>query len=190
MDARDFGAALREPLRAAGLDLRPGGPATQGFARFVVHSRGENAGSVRLDVARSSPFRLAPLEPSEEGPRIASFRDLGAGKLHAICDRFEPRDFIDLDAIARHPEGGQDPVTVRRRIAALVDDVLEIDPGLSPGFVGQALERGLRVPVVSMFPLRLLHPVREESIQETLDIAIRECAHRVREQVRNGDEGG
>ena len=180
MDARDLGAALRERLVARGFELRLGGPATQGFARFVVHShRNGDGGPVRLDLARSSPFRLQPLEPSEEGVKVASYRDLCAGKMHAICDRFEPRDFIDLDAIVRHPDGGTNPELVRQRVGALVDDVMRIDPGMSPALVGQALERGTRTSIVSMFPLRLLRPVHEEAVQSTLEVAIHECARRV-----------
>lgn len=180
MDARDFGAALRERLTSEGLDLRSGGPATQGFARFVVHSNQDgDVGSVRLDLARSSPFRLEPLELTDEGVKIASYRDLCAGKMHAICDRFEPRDFIDLDAIVRHPDGGANPEIVRQRAGALVDDVMQIDPGLNPAFVGQALARGRHAPIVSMFPLRLLRPVHEEALQSTIEAAIQECARRV-----------
>jgi len=180
MDARDFGAALRERLMSEGLELRAAGPATQGFARFIVGSdRGSQGERVRLGLARSSPFRPEPLELSQEGLKVASYRDLCAGKMHAICDRFEPRDFIDLEAIVRHPDGGTNPEIVLQRVGALIDDVLEIDPGLSPAFVGQALERGTRTPIVSMFPLRLLRPVREEAVQSTLKVAIHECARRV-----------
>ncbi|HEY0155273.1 MAG TPA: nucleotidyl transferase AbiEii/AbiGii toxin family protein [Longimicrobium sp.] len=180
MDARDFGAALRERLMSEGFELRPAGPATQGFARFIVDpDPGSESDPVRLDLARSSPFRLEQLELSQEGVKVASFRDLCAGKMHAICDRFEPRDFIDLDAILRHPDGGTNPELAQRRAGALIDDVLRIDPGLTPAFVGQALERGTRTPIVSMFPLRLLRPVREEAVQSTLQVAIDECARRV-----------
>lgn len=187
MDARDFGAALRQRLGSVDLELRSGGPATQGFARFVVHSsRHGAAGPVRVDLARSSPFRLEPLELSEEGVKVASYRDLCAGKMHAICDRYEPRDYIDLNAIVRHPGGGANPEIIRQRVGSLIEDVMQIDPGLNPALVGQALERGTHAPVVSMFPLRLLHPVREEAIQETLRIAIRECARRVHRHIEGG----
>jgi hypothetical protein len=185
MDARDFAAALRSGLEEQGFALSPAGPSTQGFARFLVHPAHPGEGApIRLDLARTSPFRLAPLERTPEGIRIASYRDLCAGKLHAICDRFEPRDFIDLNAIVRHPGGALDADLARRRIGALLDDVIEIDPGLNPALVGQALSRGTRGPVVSLFPLRLLRAVSDDEVQEVLELAIRECARRVNEGVR------
>jgi hypothetical protein len=183
MDARDFGAALGQRLESSGLELRSGGPATQGFARFVVHSPHDPGTPVRVDLARTSPYRLEPVDVSEEGVRVASYRDLCAGKMHAICDRFEPRDFIDLNAIARHPEGGTNPETIRLRVGGLIDDVSRIDPGLNPALVGQSIERGTQVSIVSMFPLRLLRPVTEQAVQETLRIAIRECARRVHHEI-------
>ena len=106
--------------------------------------------------------------------------------MHAICDRFEPRDFIDLNAIVRHPDGGSDPENIRIRVGALISDVVQIDPGLSPAFVGQALSRGTHAPILSSFPLRLLRPVREAEIQATLGIAIHECARLVREEIERG----
>jgi hypothetical protein len=168
MDARDFGAALGQRLESSGLELRSGGPATQGFARFVVHSPHDPGTPVRVDLARTSPYRLEPVEVSEEGVRVASYRDLCAGKMHAI---------------ARHPEGGTNPETIRLRVGGLIDDVSRIDPGLNPALVGQSIERGTQVSIVSMFPLRLLRPVTEQAVQETLRIAIRECARRVHQEI-------
>jgi predicted nucleotidyltransferase component of viral defense system len=75
---------------------------------------------------------------------VASLRDVCAGKLHAVCDRYEPRDFIDLHCILHHHAPGEaipDDVERRRRFRALVADLEASDPGLTGVQVGQALAR-------------------------------------------------
>ena len=110
---------------------------------------------------------------------MASFRDLGAGKLDAVCDRFEVRDFVDVHAIAvRRDEHGEPPADEVRRAHArgLVLDLMRVDPGLDPARIGQALARGLDRPIIGGFPLRLLMKIEERDVQETLHLAVETCA--------------
>lgn len=187
VDQREFGEALRGIAEKDGLRLEQSGPRSQTFTRFVVHD-GSAASEqpLKIDLAGQSPFRLAPLEETTEGIRIASFRDLAASKLHAICDRVEVRDFIDLHVILTR--GTADPAesesAVRQRIRELVCDVLEIDPGLNVRLVGDAVARGLDRPLLANFPLRVLIPLTDAEVQATLRIFTSECATLVAESLR------
>jgi hypothetical protein len=133
---------------------------------------------VKLDFAASSPFRLSPREPTTELIEVASYRDLCAGKLHAICDRFELRDFIDLDAILNHPEPHVTSPALadkRDRAHAMIVDLIESDPGLDPLVIGNAVARGLNQPIAARFPLRLLRPFEESSIQHSITVVLECC---------------
>ncbi|HEU4884466.1 MAG TPA: nucleotidyl transferase AbiEii/AbiGii toxin family protein [Longimicrobium sp.] len=125
-----------------------------------------------------SPFRLEPLEVATEGIRVSSFRDICAGKLHAVCNRLAHRDFYDLYVILTvgKPIAELDAGAVRTRFAALLADVIEIDPGLTPSSVGQSIARGSNRPIVSAIELNLLIPVSEEDLQTLLGHCIAECA--------------
>jgi hypothetical protein len=184
MDARDFGAAVAQRLENGGLLVQSVGPASQGFARFSVVDPSDSPFTpVLLDLGRGSPFRLAPAEPTREGIRVASFRDLCAGKMHAICDRFEPRDFIDLHTILQQGLSRSVPADEERAIQranTLIRDVMEVDPGLNPALIGQALERGATGRIVAEFPLRLLRPVTEQEVRSSIDLCIGECVRLVK----------
>jgi hypothetical protein len=177
--ADDFASELARALEGAGLETHTVS-AGAGFAEVV-------AGGVRVHMARTSPFLLEEPFPTEEGVPVTSFRDLAAGKLHAVCDRFEVRDFIDVHAIlARPDEEGRAPSEALQgeRAGSLLLDLLEIDPGLTTAIAGQALARGLDRALIGAFPLRLLVPVDEGSVQRSLRIAVDTCARLTRERMR------
>jgi hypothetical protein len=184
MDARDFRAFVEGHLLRESLYVVGRGPANQGFSELLVSDQpatvpASERENVQVQFGRSSPFRLAPPLPTHEEIPVASFRDVCAGKLHALCDRYEPRDFIDLHCLLhRHEPGeaGPDESERRRRFRALVADLETSDPGLTEVQVGQALARGLDRPIVTEFPLRLLVPLEEAQVQRTVQLAIEECA--------------
>lgn len=142
-------------------------------------AKGSRSGAVvRLDFAASSPFQLAPREPTTELIEISSYRDLCAGKLHAVCDRFEVRDFIDLNAILNRPDAQgslPDAAEKRNRARATILDLIASDPGLDPLVIGNAVARGLNQPIAARFPLRLLRPVEESSIQQSISVVLEVC---------------
>lgn len=190
MDARDFSRIVEDRVLADGLHVVARGPLSQGFAElYVADGPGDRdrmpAGTVKVHFGRTSPFKLAPSVPTRESIRVGSYQDLCAGKLHAVCDRYQPRDFIDLHCILHRPEKGEevpDEDELRRRFSALVDDLEAMDPGLTEVQVGQALARALGRRVLSEFPLRLLVSLEEEQIQATVGLAVEECARLARER--------
>jgi len=191
-DQQHFGEVVVSLAAGAGLVVEPaaGMRATHTFARFVARdSQDASKPGLKLDFAAQSPFRLAPLESTAEGIRVASFRDLAASKLHAICDRIEVRDFIDLHVILTNGAGDRQRLedTIRTRTRDLVRDVIEIDPGLNARLVGEAISRGLDRPLLAGFPLALLIPLTEADLQETLRLATAECASLVAESLPSDD---
>ena len=184
MDARDFRAFLEEFLSRAGLHVVGRGVASRGFAEFFISDEistvpALHRQNVRVQLGRASPFQLSPPVPTREGLPVASYRDVCAGKLHAVCDRYEPRDFIDLHCILHRSGPHESPPAEnerRRRFRALVTDLEASDPGLTEVQVGHALGRGVNRLIVSEFPLRLLVALKEEEVQDTLRLGIEECA--------------
>jgi hypothetical protein len=190
MDARDFRAFVEDHLSRNGLHVVGRGPANQGFSEFLISDQpatlpASERQTVKVQFGRSSPFHLAPPLPTREGMPVASFRDVCAGKLHALCDRYEPRDFIDLHCILHHQAPGEsvpDEPERRRRFRALVADLETSDPGLTEVQVGQALARAVDRPIVTEFPLRLLVPLENAQVQRTVRFGIEECAVLAREK--------
>lgn len=177
LNALAFGEAARELGLREGLRFESVRSVSRSFAGYQV--RDEHSGeTVRIDLVAASPFLLEPLQPTEEGIPVASFRDLAAGKLHALCDRYAERDFLDLHAIVTRPEPGLKitDVVLRQRFRALARDVMEIDPGLWPHLIGEGIVKGMGRPIVENFTLRLLHPISEDAIQRTLGICFEEAA--------------
>jgi predicted nucleotidyltransferase component of viral defense system len=178
LNAPVFGEAVKETASAEGVRLESYGGQSLGMVTYIAHDPAEPHQGVKLQFAVQSPFRLQPLETTAEGIRVSSFRDICAGKLHAVCDRLAHRDFYDLYVITT---GGKstselDEAAIRTRFAALLADVIEIDPGLTPASVGQALARGTNRAIVSAIELNLLIPVSEEDVQTLLSLCIAECA--------------
>ncbi|MGH7467578.1 MAG: nucleotidyl transferase AbiEii/AbiGii toxin family protein [Longimicrobiales bacterium] len=191
MDAAAFRSFAGEQLARHGLHIVGVGPASRGFAEFYVSDQpaavpAGDRQTVRVQFGQTSPFMLSDPVPTQEGVRVASFRDLCAGKLHAICDRFEPRDFVDLDCILSRPgvRGRAAETDIRRRFRDLLRDVQSLDPGLDEVRVGDALARGIGRPIVTGFPLALLVPLRDEDLQATLQIAHDECARIAAERMQ------
>jgi hypothetical protein len=184
MDARDFRAFVEGHLVQKSLHVVGRGPANQGFSEFLISDQPVNVPAserqnVQVQFGRSSPFHLAAPVPTHEEIPVASFRDVCAGKLHALCDRYEPRDFIDLHCILHHHAPGEaepDESERRRRFRALVTDLEASDPGLTEVQVGQALARGVDRPIVTEFPLRLLVPLEDAQVQRSVQLGIDECA--------------
>lgn len=178
LNAPGFGDAVAEAAAAEGIRLEPFGGRSLGMVTYTAHSEGEPQEGVKIQFAVQSPFRLEPLESADEGIRISSFRDICAGKLHAVCDRLAHRDFYDLYVIVTggKPVSSLEEHAIRTRFAAHLADVIEIDPGLTPAVVGQAIARGMNRPIVSAIELNLLIPVTEEDMQTLLGHCIAECA--------------
>jgi hypothetical protein len=190
MDARDFRAFVEGHLLRNGLHVVSRGPANQGFSEFLISDQpvsvpASERQNVKVQFGRSSPFRLAPPVPTREALPVASFRDVCAGKLHALCDRYEPRDFIDLHCILhdhRPGEASPDELERRRRFRSLIADLEVSDPGLTEVQVGQAFARGVGRQIVTEFPLRLLVPLEDAQVQRTVQLCIEECAVLTREK--------
>jgi hypothetical protein len=196
MDARDFRSFVEDRSRERGLHVVRQGRGNQGFAETFLSDLQTPAGEerhrvIRVEFGRSSPFVLEPPLPTQEGVRVASYRDLTAGKLHALCDRYEPKDFIDLHSILRHhrrDEPAPAELEQRRRFRALVTDLSQSDPGLSAVQVGEALARGEGRPILAEFPLRLLVPLTEGEVQATIRLALDECAEMIATVMQRGLE--
>jgi hypothetical protein len=190
MDARDFRVFVEGHLLRKGLHVVGRGPANQGFSDFLISDQpatvpASERQNVKVQFGRSSPFHLAPPVPTQEEMPVASFQDICAGKLHALCDRYEPRDFIDLHCILHNHRPGEadtDESERRRRFRALVADLEASDPGLTEVQVGLALARGVNRPIVTEFPLRLLVPLEDSQVQRTVQSCIEECAVLTREK--------
>ena len=177
LNARHFLDAVIPGARNEGFDVETLGSANQGFARALVTDAASGV-AVKLDFAASSPFHLAPREPTPEGMPVASYRDLCAGKLHAICDRFAERDFVDLHVILTHGTTGETGENdIRARFRSMLSDLLDSDPGLHPALVGTGLMQGYNRPIITTLPLRLLVSIGELEIQRTIRICAEECAH-------------
>jgi hypothetical protein len=178
LNAPAFGEAVQQAAAAESIRLEPFGGQSLGMVTYIAYNPEEPAQGVKLQFAVQSPFRLEPLETAAEGIRVSSFRDICAGKLHAVCDRLAHRDFYDLYVITTggKPMAKMDESAVRIRFAALLADVIEIDPGLTPASVGQSLARGTNRPIISAIELNLLIPVTEQDVQTLLGLCLAECA--------------
>jgi|GEM_PF-6045335 len=178
LNAPAFGETVREAAAAEGVSLEAFGGQSLGMTTYTARGEGEPENGVKLQFAVQSPFRLEPLESVAEGIRISSFRDICAGKLHAVCDRLAHRDFYDLYVILTEgkPVAAVEERVVRARFAALLADLMETDPGLTPFSVGQSLARGQNRPIVSVIELKLLMPVTEQDVQTLLGYCMAECA--------------
>ncbi|MBI4546102.1 MAG: nucleotidyl transferase AbiEii/AbiGii toxin family protein [Gemmatimonadetes bacterium] len=182
LNAKDFALFVRDRLERDGLyvHIREHEPLNQGFARYLVTEGVDPRDQpIRVDFGRESAFMLEPSLLTQEGVRVASFRDICAGKIGALCTRSDARDYIDLHAILRRPGAAgatPDDETVRQRMRSLLRDAQESDPGLSPVVVGETVARGLGRSLVRDFPLRLILPMTDEEVQTTLALALEACA--------------
>ncbi|MFN2463042.1 MAG: nucleotidyl transferase AbiEii/AbiGii toxin family protein [Candidatus Dormibacteria bacterium] len=89
------------------------------FSSFAVtRSGGEN---IKLEVGVADPPSLG-LDEEVEGIRVASLRDIAAGKAHALCDRDDPKDAIDLWAVDK---------LLGVSMGAVRDDLFAKDAGLA-----------------------------------------------------------
>lgn len=178
LNAPAFGEAVKAQAAGEGIRLESFGGQSLGMVTYIARGDGEPATGVKLQFAVQSPFRLQALERTAEGIRVSSFRDICAGKLHAVCDRLAHRDFYDLYVIITggKPVAEVGESAVRTRFAALLADVIQIDPGLTPFSVGQAIARGANRAIVSAIELNLLLPVSEDDVQILLGYCIAECA--------------
>jgi Nucleotidyl transferase AbiEii toxin, Type IV TA system len=179
LDARHWGEFVQSRMKDAGIELTPSGVPNMGMARYVATNPEMPAQQVKIDLVQESPFKLAPLEMTAEGVWIGSYRDMCASKLGAILNRFEVRDHLDLHVVLNP---GDDTLSsegeIREHFSALLSDVMECDPGVSPPYAGQGISRGIGRPIVSAFPLRMVREIREEDVQRTLQICFAECARR------------
>jgi hypothetical protein len=179
-NAAAFGEDVQRLARAAGVEITSMGRGNLGISRLMAHNPEQPGQQVKIDLVLQSPFRLEPLVMTAEGIHIPSYRDICAGKLHALCDRFEERDFIDFHVILNQPVGGEpvDDDGICARFEAHLRDLMEHDPGIDPPYFGQRIMPGFGREIVSAFQLRLLVPVEESALQHTLDLCINQCAKR------------
>lgn len=178
LNAAQFGEEVQARAAAHGVEVTSMGRANVGISRLLAQNPERPEQQVKLDLVLQSPFRLEPLEETAHGIRIPSYRDICAGKLHAICDRYEERDFIDLHVILTQSDAGK-PVSdedICDRFESLLRDLMECDPGLDPPYVGQAISQGLGRPILGEFPLRVLLPLEEAALQHTIELCANECA--------------
>lgn len=180
LNAAAFGNEVQSRAAAQGVEVSSLGRANVGISRLIASNPERPEHQVKLDLVLQSPFRLEPLEDTAHGIKIPSYRDICAGKIHAVCDRYAERDFIDLHTIlSRSDEGSRaTDEEVCDRFEALLRDLMEHDPGIDAPYVGQAISQGLGREIVSAFPLRLLRPIEEAALQHTLDLCVNECARR------------
>ncbi len=87
--------AVEGALAAEGLEVRRL-RSTSTYARLEVRSDTE---TTYVDLAND--YRLLPATPTPEG-NVLSLGELAADKTLALIARAEPRDYIDLHALARH----------------------------------------------------------------------------------------
>jgi predicted nucleotidyltransferase component of viral defense system len=182
LDARDWGKFVQQRAAAQSIQLVPEGVPNMGIARYMATSPNAPEQRVKIDLVQESPYRLAPLEKTEEGIWIGSYRDLCVGKLSAICGRFAERDFIDLHVILNpdeHELSSEDEVA--ERFTDLLTDALDCDPGIGPQYVGLRISKGEEKPIVSQFPMRMIRRINEEDVQRTIRICMAECARRADE---------
>mgnify|MGYP006144987501 CR=1 FL=1 len=135
----------------------------------------------------NTEIRATHNQSTTEGVRVASYRDICAGKLHAICDRFEPRDFVDLHAILTRPADDRRPVgeeVMRGRFRGLVADLMETDPGLDPLLVGNALQRARGRTLIAGLPYMLFIDLDDPALQGTLEVCLDECANLTSPELR------
>ena len=177
VNAAAFAEVVREVAEERGFQMRPTRARSMGFAQFIARDPEADV-EVQLDFAAASPFHLEQRDVAAEGIQVSSYRDLCAGKLHAICDRYEPRDYVDLYAILTRPAGDAPPdeAEIRRRFRALVADLMETDPGLDAALVGTAVGKARGRPVVARLPYTLFIEIDDESMQRTLEICREEAA--------------
>lgn len=176
LNAPAFAEVVREVAEERGFEMRPTRARSMGFAQYIARDPEADI-EVQLDFAAASPFHLDERDAAAEGVRVSSYRDLCAGKLHAICDRYEPRDYVDLYAILTRPtDATVDDGEVRRRFRALVADLIETDPGLDVSLVGSALGKALGKPVIAGLPYMLFIDIDDAVLQHTIETCREEAA--------------
>lgn len=172
----EFGEAIRDAVARAGVGITPQGVANRGIAIYEVVDPRSPGSKIKLQFTIQSHPTLAPLESTDDGIRVGSYRDICAGKVHAACDRLAYRDFYDVHVILTRGEPDPPEDVILSRFKPLLADLLESDPGLNPVVVGQGLARLIGHAIVELIPLRLLIPATSEEIHRTLSICVSECA--------------
>lgn len=179
INAAAFAEVVREIAEERGFGMRATRGRSMGFAQFVA-SDPEAGVEVQLDIAAASPFHLDERDLAAEGIRVSSFRDLCAGKLHAICDRYEPRDYVDLHAILTRPSkdgSAPDEGEMRRRFRTMVADLIESDPGLDPMLIGNGVAKARDRAIVERLPYLLFIDLDDEAMQRTVAMCVDEAAN-------------
>lgn len=179
LNAAAFAEVVREVAESQGFGMRATRGRSMGFAQFIA-SDPEAGIEVQLDFAAASPFHLVDRDSAAEGIRVSSYRDLCAGKLHAICDRYEPRDYVDLHAIlTRRSTNGSPPdeTEMRLRFRGIVADLMETDPGLDPMLIGNSVAKGRGRSIVERLPYLLFIDLDDAAMQRTIELCVDEAAN-------------
>lgn len=115
--------AVEESLSGAGLTTTR----RRDLPTFVRLEVSDGVDTCQIDLAVD--YRALPTESSRLGPTLAT-KELGAGKVLAIFDRAEARDFRDLDRLLQH-----------FTLEELMDLAAEKDPGFDKVFFRDGLAR-------------------------------------------------
>lgn len=115
--------AVEESLNGAGLTTTR----RRDLPTFVRLEVSDGVDTCQIDLAID--YRALPTESSRLGPTLAT-KELGAGKVLAIFDRAEARDFRDLDRLLQH-----------FTLEELMDLAAEKDPGFDKVFFRDGLAR-------------------------------------------------
>lgn len=121
---------LEEKLKSKGFEVQR----SRSFHSFVEFVVGRERTQTVIQMAQDSPFLLEPLVTFPEFPklRVASLRDIAAGKLLALFGRATLRDFIDIYVLTRQGKIGREQI---------LQDARQKDPGFDLYWLGVALKR-------------------------------------------------
>jgi len=187
-NCRAIGEGLVQKLGGVGIGLQAlrGSP---GFFEGIASHASHASRGVRIQLVVQSPFLLEPVEPTDRGVRVTAWRDVVAGKLHAVCDRTEPRDFVDLHFILDHLGARGQSSDAGSVLLSLVRDLQAHDPGLSTAAIGRALAAGARADLYDGFPLRMLKPVDFGAVAGTAAWCARMIGEEVADALRERGTG-
>ena len=103
------------------------------------------------------PYQHLEVSHVHDGVRVESLRDIGADKLAALLDRFEPKDYYDLYVLLQQK---------RTTLEQLRKDVLEkFHVKADAVQLGAAFARSRQLPILP----HMLDPVTKEQVQQFFD---------------------
>jgi hypothetical protein len=181
LDTRAWGEAIRHAGGAHELLVTVEG-SSLGLARLLIQDT-ESPTPVTVSLQTQTSPLLDPPQPTVEGVRVASFRDLAAETLRIVTastrpvwDRYKLCDYLDLHAALTLSLSNPESEVRHRRFWELTADVMAIDAAAEPHRIGEGLSRGLDQSIVKNPEVRLLVPITDEEIQQTIRACFDDCA--------------